>query len=1341
MRNRLLNFKPTKSNIQLYVSDPASLEDVLAEGAEFRFQPVPRLMEGADPRVAAVHAGRNGEQPLQGLARDALARHELLAMVEPDKLDARLLEIFSNAKLSLEEGGSNTLFLALGFLRWTDADHAQAAHLAPLLLVPVTLQRKSVRSGYTLTRHDDETIVNPTLLQLLREEFQLRLTGLEPLPRDEHGVDVGRIWQIVRLAIAEIAGWEVIEQVYLGTFSFTKYLMWKDLQDRTAALKQNRVVAHLIDHPGESFGREGNEGLVRDLDQTHRPQDLFAPMLADSTQLQAICSAADGRDFVLEGPPGTGKSQTITNLIAHFLALGKTVLFVSEKMAALDVVHRRLTSIGLSPFCLELHSAKAKKADVVQQLGKALNFPGARTVADWDREAERLALLRQELNGLVRLLHQQHANGLTVFDATGLAILHHEWSPAEMPWPDSEVHDRAGLDALRETMRRIAGLAGEISGLQAHPLLPMARAEWSPLWEDELYRAVTAMDTLAEAVDAAGRAMARIAGLPEIGQSIQDYNRLDALAQVLLGARGVPTGMAARASEPAVRTQMRNLREHGVRRNEVWASLARSYGPGLATVDGLETQAAWNKASGTWWPLRWFSQRALRTRLAAHRLDQSRPAIAEVITLLPSLVRLNEEDNALQSMKADAAALLDTAYAGTSTDWVAIERYEAWTRSFADVTASFGNGDLAQIQAVRARLLPLVGEERAAIAPNAPAGEALLRFRDAYRDFSAQLDVVEQIANCRAMLRGDVQEPAAVSRLRGILRCWTGARRQVRTWCAWQSARTHAIAQGLASVVAALECGGVGIDRVVHYFEYSYQSWWLKRVIDREPVLRGFASVEHERKIREFRDADSRFQHLTQEFIVARLAGKIPNANVQAGPDSEMGRLRRQMQMQRGLLPVRTLVQSLPTLLPKLKPCLLMSPLSVAQYLDAAHAPFDLIVFDEASQIPVWDAVGAIARGKQLVVVGDPKQLPPTNFFNRADDPDEIPVSEEDVKDLESILDECLGAGLHQLSLDWHYRSRHESLIAFSNVRYYDSRLITFPSPVTQDTAVSLHPVAGTYDRGGSRTNRAEADAIVAQIEAHFLDPHLRNKSVGVVTFNQPQMKLIESVLDARRRANQELDRLIAQDRTEPLFIKNLENVQGDERDVILFSITYGPDITGRVTMAFGPLNLEGGQRRLNVAISRARERVTIFSTLQPDQIELARVGAAGVVDLKNYLDFAKRGPRALVKQSTPTGREPDSPFETAVIHALREKGWTVHPQVGCTGYRIDLGIVDPRAPGRYLVGVECDGRSYHSGATARDRDRLRQIVLEGLGWKLYRIWSTDWWTDRARRLIQSRQI
>lgn len=415
-----------------------------------------------------------------------------------------------------------------------------------------------------------------------------------------------------------------------------------------------------------------------------------------------------------------------------------------------------------------------------------------------------------------------------------------------------------------------------------------------------------------------------------------------------------------------------------------------------------------------------------------------------------------------------------------------------------------------------------------------------------------------------------------------------------------------------------------------------------------------------------------------------------------------------------------------------------MSPLSVAQYLDAAHANFDVVVFDEASQIPVWDAVGAIARGKQLIVVGDPKQLPPTSFFSRADDPDDDgadAAEDAPVRDLESILDECLGAGLPTLCLEWHYRSKHESLITFSNHRYYESGLITFPSPVTHDTAVKLTVVPGVYDRGASRTNRAEADAIVNEVIAHFSDPVKCKQTMGVVTFNHTQQRLIENLLDEELRKFPEIEQRMAEHGSERLFVKNLENVQGDERDVILFSITYGKDAAGRMPMNFGPLNQEGGQRRLNVAITRARVGIVIFSSIRPEEIDLSRSRAAGVTDLKHYLEFSAKGYRALTEQAAPTGLEPESPLEIEIVRALKDRGWEVHPQVGCSGYRLDIGVVHPQQPGTYLLGIECDGATYHSLSTARDRDRLRQLVLEGLGWTIHRVWSTDWWTNPEREM------
>jgi very-short-patch-repair endonuclease len=485
--------------------------------------------------------------------------------------------------------------------------------------------------------------------------------------------------------------------------------------------------------------------------------------------------------------------------------------------------------------------------------------------------------------------------------------------------------------------------------------------------------------------------------------------------------------------------------------------------------------------------------------------------------------------------------------------------------------------------------------------------------------------------------------------------------------------------------------------------------------------------------IARFRAADERVVDLSKRIIKAHLSGDIPPPNA-FGADPEWGTLAREITKRAKHMPVRRLFSEIPSVLTKLTPCVMMSPLSIAQYLPPDGAPFDVVIFDEASQIPVWDAIGAIARGKQVIIVGDPEQLPPTSVGERGVDEIEDGT---DVEDQESILDECLAANIPQIRLDWHYRSEHESLIAFSNKHYYRGELVTFPSPLTADQAVRyIHVPGGVYERGKGRVNQEEAKAVVADVVRRLKDPSFRarKQSLGVVTFNAEQQRLVENLLDQERRSYPELEDFF--DRTrwhEPVFVKNLENVQGDERDVILFTVAVAPDQAGRGVATISSLNKEGGYRRLNVAITRARREMVVFATLRPDQIDLSRTNARAIRDFKHFLEFAERGPRALAEAFAPTGRDTESPFEEAVKKALESQGWEVHTQIGVSKFRVDLAVVHPDAPGRYLAGIECDGATYHRSATARDRDRLREHILTKLGWRIRRIWSTEWWMDAER--------
>ncbi|MNQ45113.1 ATP-dependent RecD-like DNA helicase [compost metagenome] len=1465
---------------------------------------------------------------------DALKRYEVFVGLSSTEMEARLIELYRGARTALQEGGSNTLYLALGFLSWERADKGGQKYRAPLVLIPVTLERKSARSGFSMVLHDDEPRFNPTLIEMLRQDFELNLGSLETeLPRDDSGLDIDAIWKAVGRAVKDIAGWEVVEDVVLSMFSFAKYLMWKDLAENAEALRESPVVRHLLDTPRDAFPSDITFPEDRRLDIDFNPREVFCPLPSDSSQLSAVMAASKGKDFVLIGPPGTGKSQTIANLIAQSVAQGRRVLFVSEKIAALDVVYRRLREVGLGEFCLEVHSSKARKTDVLAQLQSAWDAKGVVDSATWHAEADRLQALREGLNTYVERLHQRYTNGYSIYHAIGVVCGGAAITSMTMSWSSPHAHTREDMAALRELSDRLEVNAQAIGygALSSHPLSLVGQGEWSPSWQQQLIQAAREVLPAAQAAIRAAEKFIAATSLPVASLVPSVCNGLSLLSSTLPLAAGHdwrfvlrPDGrmIAQRLTESSTLVEKHralcqqlspvwaistvNAAEKGLsllaRRRalmsqlspawpvqtfetlsqaiemleciaEVTQELSVTYTDFIETLDVRELLGDWQSAEQSFWPksllgtrkvtktlstavsgdaepdvakdLRaWIQIRDLRDKLdalevgdhcaqiwrgalsvaqhlkAAIQLRQAMLCLASDepwtdtgfdvvaeghcgeqlksdLSHMRSTVLLDQElaplhlgdlteglwaglntdseplfaaiafqterrpvieQGGLESdhdavaagycgkaMQADLAVLqqrhlvekalseFDDLSAVTSGLWAGLKTK---VDKVSDAVAFQGNlaSALAQlgttpelVSAYRSAIQVLLGDANALLEPEGVVCQSGAELRQCFESLRQRVDVLATAGSFSESGQADIQQltlDALLHRCEAIVRSETG----VRAWCAWRKVREEAIGTGLSSLVQAMEANLVNPGEIRLSFETNYARWWLNAVVDNEPVIRGFVSVEHEQRIRDFRALDDRFTALTRDWLRARLCADLPNPET-VTRSSEWGVLRYEMGKKTRHLPLRELMSKIPDALTKLTPCMLMSPLSIAQYLTPGASAFDLVIFDEASQIPVWDAVGAMARGKQVVMVGDPKQLPPTSFFDRA----ESTADDEDVEaDLESILDECISANLPTRHLNWHYRSRHESLIAFSNQRYYESKLVTFPSPVTNDRAVKLHEIAGVYSKGGSRTNLIEARAVVTDVVARLRSPGFRESklTIGVVTFNGEQQKLIEDLLDEARRKEPSLEAYFADTELEPLFVKNLESVQGDERDIIYFSTTYGRDATGALAMNFGPINRPGGERRLNVAITRARHELCVFASLQPEQIDLTRTQAIGVRDLKHFLEFAQRGPRALAEAVTGSVGGFDSPFEEAVARALTSRGWQVHTQVGVSAFRIDLGVVDPDAPGRYLAGVECDGATYHRSATARDRDKLREHVLRGLGWEILRIWSTDWWIN-----------
>jgi len=1335
-RNRLLNVSVNATTLQLVCPDAAKLEDRLAVGAKIRIVAQPDL-KGTAGRSEALHFARTGERLLEAYAAEALSRDEVLSPLDAGTLAARLIDLYRKARLDLQEGGANTLFLAVGLLCWKKQPADARAYRAPLVLLPVALERKSVRSGVQLVLHDDEPRFNLTLLELLRQDFGLTIPELEgALPQDECGLDIKGIWTLMRKAVQDLPGLEVVEETLLGTFSFAKHLMWRDLVDRAEVLRNNPVARQLLDSPREPF-RDGTVfPATVDLDEVLDPAEVFAPLPADSSQLRAVLASAQGCNFVLDGPPGTGKSQTIANIIAHNLALGRRVLFVAEKMAALNVVHRRLEEQGLGVFCLELHSSKAHKATVLKQLGRAWEARESFAPEEWQREAARLKGLRDALNAVVRRLHARHPNGWTLHEAIGRTVRDATPDTPVLGWPRERVHDREGLERLRDVVHRLALLAQGLEGLEGLDRGVLAVIEmpnWSNAWQAETVAAASGLIALGERMRAAWQTFAAALGLQPCGGQRRALHALHDLATLLPQLAGADVAHAFAPDLSTVAEAARAGLQHLAAHRQGAQRLSLPYPPAALRaldLDGLRQR--WTAANARAWPFGWFARRGVLKGLLAELGLGGRSDLArlDLAADLPVLEDLQGHRAAIERLAAGLAHLPGWAGLDSDTERLgqALERAEALRAVFARLA-----GTAEDLVAVRAALRRVCVDGNALLADALPIAQAAQAYRASYRAFTQALDRLQAATRGSQPLDGpDLPGQAAT-----LGRQLVDQQRALKPWCDWRRVRNEALSLELQPLVAALESGALGAAALGAAFETAYARWWAQQQLDAEPVLRDFVPALHRDKIEAFRALDEKLLRLAAQHVRARICGAIPVKD-DVAKASGHGVLRHELQKRARHLPLRELTTRAGEALTTLTPCLLMSPLSIAQYLPPTAAPFDLVIFDEASQITPWDAIGAIARGQQVIVAGDPKQMPPTSFFDRGPGAAGVPDDDEDDQ-LESILDECLSADLRSHRLTWHYRSRHESLIAFSNHRYYDGELITFPAAVTRQSAVTLVAVRGAYAKGKGRTNQAEAEAMVAEIVRRLTDPACvaQRRSLGVVTLNAEQQQLVEDLLDRERQRHPALEPYFKDDSPEPVVVKNLETVQGDERDLILLGIGYGPESPDApaMSMNFGPLNRAGGWRRLNVAITRAREELMIFASFPPQLIDLTRTSAPALRDLKAYLEFAAHGFGALARSPRGAASGGESALEQAIARGLRAKGWTVVPQIGVSRFRVDLGIVHPDRPSDYLLGVECDGAAYHSASTARDRDKVRARILTDLGWQLARAWSTDWWIDREGAL------
>ena len=1298
LRNTLLNLRLTRTMVPILSSSLDDLEDALAAGGDFSVRPRPADWQAEGGRIGleSLHIVEGYSDLLQSEFRAGRLRS---ALSEAELANA-LKNLYRAARSDMEENGANTLYMALGLLKWFETDRSTQPRYAPLLLLPVEMVRKSAAEGYIIRLRDDEAQMNVTLLEKLRQDYSVEIGGLDPLPADDRGVDTRRVFAAVRHGIMEQKRWDVLESACLGIFSFSQFVMWNDIHNRAEDLSRSKVVRSLMENRLAWQAEDMHfEGQV--------PEDgVLLPIPADASQLYAIESAGEGKSFVLHGPPGTGKSQTITALIANALARGKTVLFVAEKMAALEVVQKRLAKIGLAPFCLELHSNKAKKRDVLEQLRQASEVTKYRSSGEYAVSAERIAALRGELNRYVTALHKRQNCGMTVF---ALINAYQAYRDA----PEAEGFSDAffsGIDETRlyelDTLTDSLVSAGRgVGHPQGHPLAEVRCRDYSQQLKrsaadsaGEYRRALAALGERARSfADAVGRAMPA---------SLSDYRRLAEEARYLCALEPYPSAWVQAEDAESLLDRAVSLAEHRLSAEAYRQRLSERWSEGLLAMDGAALLEEYRQQSAKWFLGRLFGMKRFRQQLASCAKGDIRDdALGQDLTVLAAYQAEKKAADELYPGLAEGLGALDR---GGDTDWKQVEETARSAKSAVNRQSLIPDGKALRVS---------FGADKRALEAACGLREAWSGVEGARESLYALLELAPEAEEhwlpSQEALCGRIMDHADA----------------LREWVLWNKAAREAEDAGLGPIVKAYR-EGLAHDAVKPACRKAIYKGLSVLAIEADQTLNLFSGKDFNGKIEQFGKIDQELTELAKSEIYCCLAAQVPNFTTASVGSSETGILQRAIRSGGRGTSIRRLFEQIPNLLPKLCPCMLMSPISVAQYLDPNRAPFDLVVFDEASQLPTSKAIGALARGENAIVVGDPKQMPPTSFF-ASSSTDEEHLEEED---MESILDDCLALNMPQTHLLWHYRSRHESLIAFSNSQFYENKLYTFPSVNDRESRVRLIHVEGVFDRGGRRINREEAAAVVEELKRRCHDPACAELSVGVVTFNISQQNLIEDMLTDACREDPLLEDW-AYHSPEPIFIKNLENVQGDERDVILFSVAYGPDKAGKVTMNFGPLNRDGGWRRLNVAVSRARYEMVVFATLTPDQISLTRTCAEGVVALKRFLEFASGAQLAEAEGAAPAGREAAGGIADAICLALREQGYETDQAVGESAYKIDIGVVDPHNPEKYLLGILLDGAGYRSAQTTRDREIAQIGVLRGLGWRILRVWSMDWWDNSRREL------
>lgn len=1287
-RNNLINFKNRYTSV-VEIVHPHSFTLFSKVLSDYAFEPI-YLLDGE--KFSLLQATDEEKKFLfkEKYASRVKRAGDVLLFTDEIRTLSTLKNISKKARLATEETGVNIAYMAFGFIHWFEKNEHEE-YLAPVLLVPVIFENRGALKAPKIHVLESEITLNPSFEYKCEKEFGVILPAYENQTLEEYLTLIGE-------KIGPL-GWFVSDECKISTFSFLKINMYRDIEDNEERILKNPNVQILL----------GDESVLRKKEFVAEDAELHSVVDADESQEEAIRAVKSGESIVLQGPPGTGKSQTITNIIAECLADGKKVLFVSEKLAALNVVYEKLKSAGLNDFCLELHSHKANKKDFIAEINKTLKAERVVLTERAGKEIELKNLAKNKLQDYKTALHKKDNK----IKKSVYELINDYFECDKSP---DFYYTEEGVESVDEEtfLQRIEVLqqfeeyAKSICyDYRNYCWYGYCDEEVSFLKRKEVEETIKKLIELFEkaepfALEVKEKFLLNIENLYElrnVGKTLSYLSNSTLITPALIESPRALLDAVITMKEIALNIQECEKQISLIFNDDVYslASECKNYYSDLQTKYNTITARIFI-----------ISYKKLINEFSKNLKSGKKINYKQALCYTNKLALWQELTTLFNENESKIKECFGTFYKGVYSDWDAmIKEIDTLISliSSCPVVAPIVNYSLEKYNS----LLLEFGAVGGAIETLFEDYQESLRRMDVSFDkniFSFRTE--DFIASSKKLEK--MQENIDF----------------LSDWCYFYKVILRAKNMELGEFIDYYLDDNLQIDKLTKTYKREFYRSYAEKLILSDPVLHSFTRISQDKTVEVFIDKDKTCLQVNKAKIKASLSDKRPNLSYVA-PGSEVSVLLHEGAKKRMQKSVRRLLLEAGETIQLLKPCFLMSPLSVSTFLVGGRIDFDVVVFDEASQIFPQDAIGAIYRGKQIVVVGDSKQMPPSNFFmNTVTGAIEEDFADEEVSDYESILDIC-SACFTQKCLKWHYRSKHESLIAFSNRHFYESSLISFPSVSKKRVGlgVDYYYAGGIYEQS-ARVNRKEAEMVADLVFEHFdKNPHL---SLGVVAFNMSQQNYIEKVINARRIENPAYEKFFNESAKEYFFVKNLETVQGDERDVIIFSVAYAKNFSGKFIHNFGPLNHVGGERRLNVAVTRAKRNVKLVCSIDSSDIDLSRTGAEGARLLKEYIAYAESGklePLGEMEKVDADG------FENEIASFIEENGYAVEKKVGQSSAKIDIAVKSENKK-QFMLAIECDGTSYSAVNSARDRERLRKQILMSAGWSYYRIWSVDWFRNNG---------